>query len=334
MSTVLLSVIGVAYTSELLTQRNYPTGYQSGIDTDTQKERREIDKMIAEIRQIRSETSGSLFWLRLIGVFVTVGGAVGGYFISQKETTRDRLDFEKLKEQKRLDFELRKDVDAAYQAIIQELTIPDRPLLRASAAMKLGSLLQAFPREWESNAQREEDNQLRRQQLIRLTKQILATALALDESPDVRKALSIAIVMHPHQDGCDLQELNLSRVQASHAYWARADFTYADFYQSNLEGASFRKAILIGAQFWEANLEGAVLAEAVCTKTNFKFSNLRNTNFSNADLENANFQNADIQGADFRGARNMSVQQIQCANNWAEAIYDREFQILPTESHS
>src|SRR5262245_32493089 len=43
----------------------------------------EISKLDAEIRQIRSDTSGSLFVLKLIALFVTVGGAVGGYLIGQ-----------------------------------------------------------------------------------------------------------------------------------------------------------------------------------------------------------------------------------------------------------
>ena len=46
---------------------------------DNVKNLREIDKLAAEIRQIRSDTTGSLFWLKMIALFVTVGGAVGGY---------------------------------------------------------------------------------------------------------------------------------------------------------------------------------------------------------------------------------------------------------------
>ncbi len=52
------------------------------------KEQGEVDKLAAEIRQIRSDTSGSLFWLKLVARFVTVGGAVGGYLVGQSQNTR------------------------------------------------------------------------------------------------------------------------------------------------------------------------------------------------------------------------------------------------------
>jgi hypothetical protein len=55
-----------------------------------EKNKYEIYKLAAEIRKIRSDTSGSLFWLRLVALFVTVGGAVGGYLIGQSKVTRDK----------------------------------------------------------------------------------------------------------------------------------------------------------------------------------------------------------------------------------------------------
>lgn len=45
----------------------------------TSKGQYEVYKLAAEIRQIRSDTSGSLFWLKVVALFVTVGGAVGAY---------------------------------------------------------------------------------------------------------------------------------------------------------------------------------------------------------------------------------------------------------------
>src|SRR5215470_14629981 len=57
-------------------------------------EQRNVDKLTAEIRRIRSETGGSLFWLKMIGLFVTVGGAVGGYLVAQDQVTKARNKFE------------------------------------------------------------------------------------------------------------------------------------------------------------------------------------------------------------------------------------------------
>ena len=87
------------------------------------RELREIDKLDAEIKQIRSDTGGSLFWLKMAGLFVTVGAAVGGYLIGQARTTRDRVEAERQTMQERLEFEHRQSVDATYHAIVQELTV-------------------------------------------------------------------------------------------------------------------------------------------------------------------------------------------------------------------
>jgi hypothetical protein len=109
---------------------------------------REIDKLDAEIRQIRSDTSGSLFWLKLAGVFVTVGAAVGGYLLGQTRTTRERAKADQQIAQQRIDFQDRQNVDAIYQGFVQELSSTSS-LLRVAAAMKLGKFfLQSPPVEW------------------------------------------------------------------------------------------------------------------------------------------------------------------------------------------
>src|SRR3954462_13980777 len=42
------------------------------------KDQREVDKLTAEVEKIRSDTEGSLYWLKLAALFVTVGGAMSG----------------------------------------------------------------------------------------------------------------------------------------------------------------------------------------------------------------------------------------------------------------
>lgn len=247
---------------------------------------RQVDKLTAEIRRIRSETGGSLFWLKMIGLFVTVGGAVGGYLLGQSQATRARLDFEH-----------RKDVDLAYQAIVQELCAKESPLLRAAAVVKLGALLQDFPSEWNVSPQRQK-------QLIQSTKHILAVSLAIEEEPKVLKALTIAIALHhPWENDAtaaakkqygDLRGLDLSGARATDAYWARVDFTGADFYRANLSQASFRKACLCKAQFREADLQKAVLVETDCEGANFKRADLRGADLSQAKLVGVNFEDAKV----------------------------------------
>lgn len=252
------------------------------------KERREIDKLVAEIRRIRSDTAGSLFWLKVIALFVTVGGAVGGYLVGQSRTTHARIDFED-----------RKNVDAVYQSILQELS-SEAPLLRAAAAVKLGTILKSFPDEWSVS-------QARRDQLIQLTKQVLAASLAIEEDSKVLKMLTIALVQHhPWEDDPDAKGrerygdgrgLDLSGAKAADAYWARVDFTYADFYKANLSQVSFRQAILQGAQLREAELNKAVLIQANCEGANFKLADLRDADLTGATLVKASFEGAKVHGA-------------------------------------
>jgi Pentapeptide repeats (9 copies) len=257
---------------------------------------REIDKLDAEIRQIRSDTSGSLFWLKLAGVFVTVGAAVGGYLLGQTRTTRERAEAERQIARQRLDFDHRQTVDATYQVIVQELS-SESALLRVASAMKLGKLLEAPPVEWHVSEQRTRE-------LSTLTKQVLAASLAIERERKVLKALTIAIGLHaPHAEAADLRGLDLSGARAADAYWARIDFTYADFYRADLSNASFRKARLESAQFRETTLQSAVLVEAMCANANFKLADLRGADFSGADLRGANFEDVKVFGVKLDAAQ-------------------------------
>jgi hypothetical protein len=251
-------------------------------DSPTTK-RYELAKLKAEVDQIRSDTSGSLFWLKLIGLFVTVGGAVGGYLVAQSKATKERLSFEH-----------RKDVDQAYQAIVQELSKKDEPLLRAAAAVKLGSIMNEFPAEWKVNDER-------KKQLVQLTKQVLAAALTIETEEKIRKTITIAIAQDKsiprelkgkNTNFADVREIDFSGANAKNAYWAKADFSYADFFRADLSNVSFRSSILKSVQFKEAKLTNAVLVE----------SDLTNAVLEEADCEGANFAGAKVLGMKLKGA--------------------------------
>lgn len=246
------------------------------------KDQLEVFKLRAEIQQIRSDTLGSLFWLKLIALLVTVGGAVGGYLLGQSQTS-----------QRRIDFENRKNVDAVYQSMVQELSNDKSPLLRAATAVKLGMVLRSFPAEWA-------EDDARREQLIQLTKQVLAASLAIEDDVRVRKALTIALVRHKPEGSkhSDARDLNLSEAKAFDAYWAKADFTYSDFYKADLTDASLRESILHKAQFRQTTLHQAVLRDADCREATFKFADLKG-----ADLRGVNFDKAKIWKCDATGVK-------------------------------
>jgi hypothetical protein len=289
---LLAAVVAIAFLLQREAERNALTPVSGGSSV---RELREIDKLNAEIKQIRSDTGGSLFWLKLAGLFVTVGAAVGGYLIGQSRNTRERVEAERRVTEERLEFEHRQNIDASYHALVEQLTV-DSPLLRAASAMRLGKLLEAPPVEWHVSPDRQRE-------LGDLTEQILAAALAIETEPKVLKALTMALALHPPDEKAgDLQELDLSGARAVDAYWARIDFRYADFYRADLTHASLRKAKLQGAQFRETILRHAVLAEATCEGANFKLADLRGADFSGADLQSANFEDVKVFGAKLDGA--------------------------------
>jgi len=317
----LLVFIGLgAYGLQIIAERDvYITPPSKQISANTRiKEQYEIAKIYSEIRQIRSDTGGSLFWLKLIALFVTVGGAVSGYLVGQKQATRSRMEFEG-----------RKNVDAAYQSIVQELSAKS-PLLRAAASAKLGLILESFPEEWNVSENKDE-NINKKNQLNDLTKKILAASLSIEKKKSVLKNLTKSIALNSlsiakldelkknpsfgkdfsewfnsmvklktekneYYEYCDLQKIDLSSVKASDAYWAYIDFTGADFHKAVLDIASFRYSILIDSRFREAHLQNAIFVNAFCRNANFMLADLRYADFSGAKLYGALFERAKVFG--------------------------------------
>ena len=282
-ATVLVSTIAATIGSQYLVEKRLQTSSQQLSDKKTEYE---ISKLDAEINRIRSETAGSTFWLKLIALFVTVGGAIGGYLVGQSTTTRERLAFEN-----------RKNVDEVYQSITQELA-HESPILRASAAVKLGSILNSFPSEWTVNTSRKD-------QLCQLTKQVLAAALSIESDKKVLKTLTINLALHKPSDNdlACMKSLDFSGAIAIDAYWAKCNFEYADFYLANLSRASFRRSNLSGAQFREAILKNSVLDESICIGTNYKLADLRGASFKQSEFKNVNFEGAKVYAVDLSGAK-------------------------------
>lgn len=282
--SVFLLIILLIYGAQHFFDRDIEVLSNGLLDRKTEYE---INKLGAEISQIRSDTAGSLFWLKLIALFVTVGGAVGGYLVGQSINTQAKLNFEN-----------KKNVDEVYQTMVRELA-DDSAILRASAAVKLGSILKSFPSEWDVSDERKEE-------LYQLTKQVLAAALSIEKDPKVLKTLSISLILHKPDslDGrASVQEMDLSGALAEDAYWARCDFEYADFYAANLSRTSFRKSNLKGVQFRESNLTNAVFAESDCVNTNFKMADLRGASFEKATLKSVNFEKAKVFGVSLAEAQ-------------------------------
>lgn len=290
---VFFGLLIIIYISQYIVDQNALTPViESNISI---KEQREIDKLAAEIRQIRSDTAGGLFWLKIIALFVTVGGAVGGYLVGQSRINKERIDFEN-----------RKEVDSIYQSILQELA-DESPILRAAAAVKLGKILNSFPEEWDDHDDKE---QKRRDRIIELTKRVLATSLSIEKEPKVLKTLTIAI--YEIKESGHMRKIDFSLAKAQDAYWAEVDFSDADFYRAELQKTSFKKAKLIKTQFRESRMNKAVLKEADCSEANFLLTDLRGADFTKAKLIKTRFDGAKVHGtiikdADFENNENLQV---------------------------
>jgi hypothetical protein len=275
---------------------------------------RQVDKLDAEIQKIRSETAGSLFWLKMIGLFVTVGSAVGGYLIAHTRSANMRLQFEK-----------RNEVVRLYQGMVDELS-SDKSILRAAAAVRLGAVLEKYPSTWEIEGERSEDT---KQELVKLTKQVLASSLTIEAEPPVLKVLTISIARHKVSEEkgkrFDMTGLDLSGAKAVDAYWADCNLSRTDLYGADLRNASLRRAKLHWTQFRDASLVSTVISEADCQNANFKRANLRE-----ADLHGIKNWTAisEITHANIWGVRNAPEGFVDWAisNGAVSVSSDREWQ--------
>lgn len=100
-----------------------------------------------------------------------------------------------------------------------------------------------------------------------------------------------------------LQNADLSHRDLSSRYLGYADLRGAQLSHANLFMADLFRAWLAGADLSEADLSGSNLTEA-----DLRGANLANANFLVADLNNAV-----LIGADLRQARNLTLEQLDCA---------------------
>lgn len=138
--------------------------------------------------------------------------------------------------------------------------------------------------------------------------------LVLPKDADLKKiSLQGACLPEATLNGVILQEANLSKAQLD-----RTALQEANLKGANLEAAYLVKATLTRANLQSAKLMFAKLRHAILLKADFRCANLEGTDFEGADVE----------GADFRWVKNLTVKQIQQAQNWQNARYDDNFFIV------
>ncbi|MBD2115184.1 MULTISPECIES: serine/threonine-protein kinase [Cyanophyceae] len=170
----------------------------------------------------------------------------------------------------------------------------------------------------EERAEQRRQEELKRQEEERKRREEEAAQAILDQ----RQWNVEQLVQTRSCNGCDLREVDLSRldlegvdlrnadlsraklesVRLVGANLAGAVLTEANLSDSNISNANFSGAYMEGAQLQRVNGSEAVFQGAVLTHTNFGSGILPGSTFVSADLSNADLGNAEFEGANFEMA--------------------------------
>ncbi|NJR62937.1 MAG: pentapeptide repeat-containing protein [Cyanobacteria bacterium CRU_2_1] len=139
---------------------------------------------------------------------------------------------------------------------------------------------------------------------------------------DVQSAVSVIGRRNVSQDPDDtVLYLNYNDLRG--VVFSDTDYSYTQFHGSDLREVNFNRCKLQSTRFWKSNL----------AESRFRDADLSDADLVEADLRGADLQNCSLRGADLRkanleGVKGLTVDQVQSANNWKEAIYDTNFLIL------
>jgi hypothetical protein len=128
---------------------------------------------------------------------------------------------------------------------------------------------------------------------------VIASLLRSQDTGNFQKILADGLAYAPNLAHVDLQQANLRNAYLGPRKIGTEDVfvnvSCADFFQSDLSGASLKNAKALGAQFYESKLLGTVFIGA----------DLRSANFYGADLQGAKLDKATLTNANFRNAKNL-----------------------------
>jgi uncharacterized protein YjbI with pentapeptide repeats len=127
-----------------------------------------------------------------------------------------------------------------------------------------------------------------------------------------------------------IQDLNndgvsLAGIDVHGAFLPGVVVANGDLFRANLNGSILVKADFSNAILVQAQLNRAILTDANLAKANLRNANLVEADLRNADLKDAVLTGANLAGADLRSVRNLTVAQVQTAQNWQQAQYDEAF---------
>jgi uncharacterized protein YjbI with pentapeptide repeats len=160
--------------------------------------------------------------------------------------------------------------------------------------------------------------------------------------PETTEAARQAIKDKKDLSGADLQEIDLSNLNATGAVLRKTDLTGADlshgllvnpnFYKSKAHQTILHHTVFLGGDLVRADFTGADLSDCALVGVDgqeacFEGANLRNAGLVSADLHDANCTGAnltntrlaglDVEGADFSGANIIGARALNV--DWSKA---------------
>ncbi|WP_036479306.1 pentapeptide repeat-containing protein [Myxosarcina sp. GI1] len=135
----------------------------------------------------------------------------------------------------------------------------------------------------------------------------------------------------------DLRGINLAGADLSHAYLSGADLSFANLAYANLSHANLVEAKLNNANLSHTHLTAADLSDADLIETNLQSTDCVGTDFVGANFTRANLSqaylgdvnlsqaclhHANLKQTKFFGIEHLTVEQVNAANFWQEAIFD------------
>jgi hypothetical protein len=153
---------------------------------------------------------------------------------------------------------------------------------------------------------------------------------ALQDLNEDEISLSGLELPHANLQGIRLRRADLLGADLKSTNFLEADLYRAELRSTFLQKSNLQRANLKGADLRGANLEDANLLGADLQGANLKGANLRRAKLRAVNLRDTNLMGANLQDADLRIAENLTIEQLQCAQNWEFAIYDDPLQALLT----
>ena len=135
--------------------------------------------------------------------------------------------------------------------------------------------------------------------VVILTGFILGTLPKFDFIGQAHAACSDSPQEGVNWEGCRKRNLMLSGIDLRKAKLTKANFSSTDMRGSQLDGADFRKSVLLRVAFDGSSAKGAIFEKAIVYRVSFQKSDLTDAVFKKSEMVRVKFNDADLTGVSF-----------------------------------